>query len=459
MSRPAAAWVLGLAVVACTDGTDVAPADTDTDTVAEAFVHDPLSTPATPTLDPSAFPEADSCVTCHPDHVAAWRTSAHAHAMTDPVFRRLVQVRQVDFAGQQDPFCLQCHSAIATRGGEIVPGFSFDDLSPVALEGVTCVSCHKVTGLQRTWNSGHVLDADAPMQGPIDDPAPNAFHTSAASPLHAEARFCGGCHDVVEVSGLPLERPYQEWTTSPAAEAGTPCQSCHMPARTGMAAVGGTEREVHDHRFVGVDLPLEDVPAAERDARRADVLGLLHTAASLTVDAPPASRAGDQIDVVLTVDNRIDAHNLPTGSTFNRQLWLEVVATDADGAVLYATGTLDDRGDLRNYWSTLDPYGDHDLITLGAAFTDAHGDPELFPWSAEELTSTALPPLHDRTFTVFVPTTPTTPGPIAVRARLLFRQLPPYLLRELGLSDALPFLEVLTVDEATLTVTLEGAPE
>ena len=73
-----------------------------------------------------------------------------------PVWRALVTARHDYSYGERDLFCIQCHSAIGVRSGEVDPGLSFDEMSPVIQEGVTCEACHKVVGLERVFNSGHV---------------------------------------------------------------------------------------------------------------------------------------------------------------------------------------------------------------------------------------------------------------------------------------------------------------
>ena len=157
----------------------------------------------------------------------------------------------------------------------------------------------------------------------------------------------------------------------------------------------------------------------------------------------------------MTVRNLIDAHNLPTGSTFNRQVWIAVTATDAAGAVLYRTGHLDENGDLRNYFSETDPFGDSDLVTFSSEFVDEFGNPTVFPWKATEHLSSALSPLFAKTFTFFVPTSPDTVGPITIEAQLRFRQFPPFLLRVLGLGELVEKLQIVDIHEATLTVQVE----
>jgi hypothetical protein len=417
-------------------------------------VTDPLSMPASPTLRVSDFVPAAQCGACHQDQYAAWRYSTHAYAMVDPVFQALVGVRQQHREGAQDRFCLQCHSAIATRGGEVVPNFRMADLSPMALEGITCDSCHRVSGQQRDYNSGHILDPGGPVRGGLPDVTESTAHASETSQLLGTSRFCGGCHDVREVNDMPLERPYAEWLESPAASTGKTCQSCHMPLYDGQAGVGGPQRQgLHGHRFVGVDIPLKEgfAPAELVQQLTADVETLLAGAATLTLSAAPAITAGEQLDVSVSIRNNIDAHNLPTGTTFMRQLWLELTVMDSQGTVLYATGTLDGNGDLRDHFSSLDPYGDHDLITLGSGLINAHGDPELFPWRATEHISQGLSPLYTRTYTLFVPTRDAAAGPLSMQARLRFRSHPPFLLRALGLEALVPRVLIHQVASAAAT--------
>jgi hypothetical protein len=452
--RLAAALAVTILGVGCPGDDDGMPPDAGVvDADSDESFHDPLSRPAEPTLSPMDFTRASVCGTCHINHFEQWRSSMHAYAMTDPVFRALVAARREDYP-EQDQFCTQCHTAIGTRGGSIVDGFSFSALPDVVLEGVTCDGCHKVSGMERLFNSGHVYDPDGPMRSTIEDPVASPAHASEYSPLHGTAEFCAGCHDVIEMSGVELERPYEEWLESPAGEAGRPCQSCHMPTYTGRAAPGAPERELHSHRFVGVDVPLTDGFGSPEDVEtvRTEVVALLGTAAGLELSVAPEVIAGQQLDLVVTIENRIDAHNLPTGSTFIRQVWLEVVVTDAAGEVIYETGTLDDNGDLRDVFSEIDPFGDDDLIVLGSSLVDADGQPVIFPWRAAEHVLRAIPPLLSRTATLFVPTAPTTTGPLTVATRLRFRTHPPYLLRRLGLPSLVDRIEIYDLATATATV-------
>jgi len=454
--RWAALAVATAALAACPEpvpGGDAGDAaDGDGLEIGAPPIVDELSRPATPTLAARDFVRASLCGACHARHAQEWGESQHGRAISDPVFQALVAVRQADFDGAQDSFCMQCHTPIGTRGGEVTPGFTFAALSPIVREGVTCEVCHKATRVVRPFGSGLALDAAGPVRGPRG----SATHGGEASAMFEGSELCAACHDVVELSGLPLERPYAEWLESPAAAEGESCQDCHMPVYRGaIVEGGGPERDLHRHDWVGVDVPL-GADVATRAAARARVAALLEGACALGLDAPTGVADGE-IALTVTIENQVRGHALPTGSTFIRQVWLEVVATDADGVTLYTTGTLDDNGDLMDHWSELAPYGDPDLVTFDSSFVDARGAPELFPWRAAEHTTQAIQAGHTRTLTLFLPVPAAARGPVTIGARVRLRTHPPFLLRALGLDALVSELETYDLDAATLEVPL-GAP-
>lgn len=441
-----------LALLGCPEPT---PTDTAELPAVDTILHDSVSMPIDPLWSTDQFSPATTCAECHPTQYADWSSSMHAYAMRDMAYQAVVSLRQDEFAGAQDAFCLQCHSAIGTRGGEIYPGFSFDELSPVVMEGVTCEACHKATRLARTYNSGHVLDPDGPQRACLDG-AQDDDHDVSFTSMFESSSFCAGCHEVYEVNGLPLERPYQEWQTSPAAAAGRNCQTCHMARDFDRAATDGPLRTVYRHTFQGVGLPLdEDFETPEvYAARREAVQRLLDDCVTVSLDVPGAAVPGETVDVLVSLTNEIDAHNFPTGSTFNRQAWLELVATDARGVQLYSTGDLDTNGDLRDYFSELDPYGDADLIKLSSTLIAEDGSPTFLTWHATEHQTGALPPLYTRTYTLFVPTTADTVGPLTISARVRIRGFAPFVLRAVGLDDKVDRNEIFDVDATTISVPL-----
>jgi hypothetical protein len=372
--------------------------------------------------------------------------------MSDPVFRAMVEKQRADRGNVQDTFCVQCHSALGVRSGEIQPGFAFTDLSPVTLEGVTCEACHRTVALERPFNSGHVLDLGAPIQGPFVDAA--SPHTSQASPLLGSAAFCGGCHDVTMPNGLSLESPFREWTTSKAQAEGRPCQSCHMPTYSGRAAslAQAPHREtLHSHAFVGVEphLTPDETPEtiAEAWAQSAQLLR-----SSATLELQSVVRAGNQLTVELAVNNQIDGHDFPTGSTFNRQFWVLLEVVDANGKPIYTSGDLDPSGDIRDSVGADGLPAAPALAQLGARLVDAIGTEVLYPWRATGMVRRTIPPLGREPIVYSVDLGENVELPLQVRARLRFRAYAPRLLRDLGLEDRAAELRVLDIAETATTV-------
>jgi hypothetical protein len=217
------------------------------------------------------------------------------------------------------------------------------------------------------------------------------------SPYHRDAALCGSCHDIsnplltwdepsqsyilndvnqpfTDTSAMfPVERTYSEWLLS---DFNTPqgvalpqfggnkssvstCQDCHMRDVTG---VGGAFFGNASNSPVRDDLPLHDLTGANNWVPQ---IIPQHPAFSATFSTEPyaverlaALNAGidratamlqnaAELDVALTgtqlmvtVTNN-SGHKLPTGYIEGRRMWLQVVAYDADGTLIYSSGAYD----------------------------------------------------------------------------------------------------------------------
>src|SRR5262245_57543245 len=109
-TRRAAPWLLCALAAACAGGEPAGPSEFAVERL-EGYV-DPLSAPATATLNQRDFGGAELCKSCHPQHYDEWQHSAHANSMKDPVFHALIERQREDLGLAQDRFCTQCHSAI-----------------------------------------------------------------------------------------------------------------------------------------------------------------------------------------------------------------------------------------------------------------------------------------------------------------------------------------------------------
>lgn len=272
----------------------------------------------------TSFLPSSSCG-CHASRVDEWSKSMHAKALVDTVFLTKVGEARTEAGDKVADFCQRCHSPIGNMTGD--PG---GVRSPVAKEGVTCMFCHQVTGLDGApGNTNQLVEANLTRRAQIKNPA--APHPAAYSALHTKAEFCGGCHNVNHPSnGTHLEATYAEWAAGPYAKEGTVCQDCHMSSSAGVvgpasgtACAGGPQRDnIFAMTFVGANVA--QGPAFESRA-------LLKSAATVKLDVSEIVPEGSTASMTVTVTNTGAGHFLPTGLTEVREMWLTVYAEDGDG--------------------------------------------------------------------------------------------------------------------------------
>ncbi len=226
------------------------------------------------------FPTAASCSQCHPDHYAEWSMSPHAYAMMDPVFNSLHTFITERTSGTNGDFCIRCHSPVGMQREEKM--FSSAMLrTPIMIEGVSCVVCHRV---DRDFgnSSGRISMTHGTVSAPVYGPTGNEnlqkaiadrdfglvtqegeigklVHSDALKfPVLETSAVCAACHDVNVANGFRIESTFTEWKNSPASKEGTTCQDCHMN-RTPGAVPPAAERFTADGR----DTNFEFAPAAK----------------------------------------------------------------------------------------------------------------------------------------------------------------------------------------------------
>ena len=269
---------------------------------------------------------------------------------------------------------------------------------------------NNITSSITTMGSGSlIVDPQDYRRGPFDivtdlgrDPhtAFDNAQDTLQSPFHQEANFCGSCHDINnpllswdETRGeywpndmdvpapdlndlFPIERTFTEWRLS---EYNTPtgiyapqfggnkthvstCQDCHMRDVTGVAG------DVFGEHIQRDDMPMHDLTGAntwvpqiipqhpvfsatfQAEPERVEALQagieraryMLQNAATVT-----AIRQDDEL--LVTVVNE-SGHKLPSGYVEGRRMWLQVDGYNADGDLIYASGTYTEAtGELEGY--------------------------------------------------------------------------------------------------------------
>ena len=203
-----------------------------------------------------------------------------------------------------------------------------------------------------------------------------------------------------------------------------------MPTYRGRITKDGPERELHAHFFVGVDQALiPDFPDKERQARL--VRELLTDCAVLEVRYNGVE--DDHAVVVASVTNINNGHNLPSGSTADRQMWVHLTIEDSAGQLVYESGMLDANGDLMDgvEGHSLDPAGDPELLLFGQFIFNADGEHVTFPWQAFNYADHLIGPGQRSWRDYVVPIADVQGNELRVTAVLNYRTFPPFLIRTL----------------------------
>ncbi len=351
----------------------------------------------------------------------------HSIAYTDPVYLKEEEMASRETEGLTDTYCARCHTPIGVLSGE-VPPIGLENLSEISKKGIQCDFCHSVNKSTGIGNGAFMLSPNGIKRGPYDD-SKSPYHGSMFSDLHTKSEFCGMCHDVNHpVTGIPIEETYTEWKEGPyntgALETTTHCQDCHMTpgithfeANPGKASGIGPDRDhVYTHHFVGGNAAVTGVVDSEVHQRMAEER--LKSAATLELET---EKKDTEAEITVTVTNSGAGHKLPTGLTEARELWIEIMATDATGKEIYHVGGLESDGEV-----------DLDAVMYRAVLGDVEGQPTIKVWEAEStLSDNRILPKEARVEKVNFAIPDEVKGPITVEAKLNYRSASQSFLDEL----------------------------
>lgn len=331
----------------------------------------------------SRFLSPELCGGCHSEIYQQWKGSLHNLSLKDQIYLAVARdglkgITLKDELAEAES-CQKCHTPLGYISG--YPEKTSDDIakiSEIAARGVQCDYCHSITGAYAIYNAQYSYDpgngdSDPGIKrGPFKD-SEAGFHKTAYSEFHTKSEICGTCHNVKHVVfGTWLETTFEEWAASPYRSQGVQCQNCHMYQRPGHPATGSTPREknpgiaayggpqrdhIFTHYFVGGNTV---IPAGEKDKVRVKMgEERLKNALDLKIDGKM-----DGEDIVIRILNNGAGHEVPTGVSNIRQVWLKVVVKDIKGKTVYSSGVPDAKG-----------YIDDNAVTFGTVFGDGKGNP------------------------------------------------------------------------------------
>ena len=390
------------------------------------------------------FTSPSTCAMCHQDKFREWKGSMHEMAFVDPLYRGELSKAHKEADRGVTRQCEGCHTPAAFVKGEIKDA-SIEGISSLAMAGVSCDVCHSVSGHSHwetpahqpgngslvlspgkdTKDGGKELTKFGPL--PVRGEGRAGFHVSIESPLHLRSKLCGGCHQIFHSrTHTPLESTYSEWKNGPYSARDIHCQDCHMvDTDTFQRSADDFVRpstEEYRHYFNGVNFlmySLSELAARKKgDNALADeanhkyemAVARLKLAADLTIE--PIQVDGMISEIKVTVKNLRAGHNLPTSLSTIRQLWLELTMEDAQGTVIYSTGTV----------TGMDP------VPENARMFNSQGQDSTFrdtidPWKITSFRRhTTIPPRGERTVYYGVPLKRISGGPTTVTVTLRYRQ-------------------------------------
>jgi len=236
------------------------------------------------------YPPAAMCASCHPKQYREWSVSQHAYSQLSPMYMAMQATINLKTSVTNGDFCMRCHTPVGADIGEPLALTNLDR-DPASREGVTCITCHRVSQAYGKISGRLALD-EGPLVAPVKGPQGNAglqvvladpetyrnlstdASNSRGKKVHAEVdhffeltspRFCGNCHDVLLVNGFRLEEAFSDYKTSPAHKRGVTCQDCHMGRVQGrdegyargpaalIVKADTPDRKVTNHYFAGPD--------------------------------------------------------------------------------------------------------------------------------------------------------------------------------------------------------------
>jgi Cytochrome c554 and c-prime len=285
--------------------------------------------------------------------------------VTDPKQQgRAIHRDVVKFFQLVEPgFCGTCHDVTLVNGFRLEEAFSEYKTSPAAKRGVTCQDCHmgKEPGKPSGYNEG---------------PAAIVGGVPTRTRKLTDHRFAGPDYSVIHPALFPFNERAQKLATMREwlqfdwkAGWGTDAFENKVPANYKFPKHWESVDDRYDaHDIIEANLK----KLAEMAELRKKVLQNGYQFGDVRVTRADAKG----IEVEVQVKNATDGHNVPTGFTGERLVWLHAVVTDSDGKVVFESGDLDPNGDLRDAHSLYVHDGrlprDKQLFSLQSKFVVAN---------------------------------------------------------------------------------------
>ena len=358
------------------------------------------------------FSGSGVCVECHGHDVTGqanytlegedinvvddWRATMMANSAKDPLWRAKVSHEVLVNPGHQSALetkCTSCHAPMghfqAMHDGQTTYSIAEMVADPLALDGVSCLACHKQLPDSVGLNFSGELHYDtlknaygqyiSPLAGPM---VGVTGYWPVQHDFISQSETCAGCHtlitNTVDLSGnltggeFVEQATYHEWLNSTYNDT-LSCQGCHMPQYadnvrliTGYPGIP-PRQNFSKHHFTGansfmlkimkehwLELGIDATPA-QFDSAIARTTEML-TLKSVDMDVAISSITLDTIFVEVELLNKA-GHKFPSGYP-SRRVVLEVVMLSSTGDTIFQSGTLNNNYEAFGQDPTYEPHYD-----------------------------------------------------------------------------------------------------
>jgi len=324
---------------------------------------------------PQEWISSAQCKDCHTTIYDQWADSNHGMNMDHPFYRFQEDIAAKTEGEEFRVLCRGCHAPqmVINNDQGSFSGFgamteknassltrAFAHGKPVSERGTGCVFCHRIT---KAENAGGNTDLTVNLKDRQSyvfessnsqflkwlsqkqiNAAPQAHKASYSNPdLYQSSLYCATCHnEFTSGPGANINDNFGEWLASPFNAPEDPaqhktCIDCHMTQDVtdfdnkigGQSTNDGPIKDnVRSHHFVGGNYYLTGMRNPQHKKLSIDIL---KTALALEVE-----KQGNAL--ITKVTNVNSGHDMPGGA--RRQVWLEVIATDALGKRVFTSGVM-----------------------------------------------------------------------------------------------------------------------
>ena len=316
-----------------------------------------------------------SCESCHTEVYNQWADSNHGMHMDNPYYRQ-----HEDFAAKEEGeefrnLCRGCHAPQMIINGDKGPLVEFGNMrdkrgqvlldayakgEPVSEVGTGCLFCHRIVKAENAGGNADMTvnlkdrddyvfeDANSAigrwlMNKQINASPEQHKKSYSDSELYSTSLYCATCHnEFTSGPGANINDNFGEWQASRYNNPDNPaehktCVDCHMTAdvvnfdnRVGGQSTndGPAKKDRRVHYFSGGNYYFTGMRNAEHAKLSKDII---KASLALAVD-----KEGNKLKASVTNVN--SGHAMPGGA--RRQVWLEVIATDATGKTVFESGVM-----------------------------------------------------------------------------------------------------------------------